>query len=121
MSGQGPYVGNIESLIWGLSAESQDFNILLRLEEYNNLILFLTAILEFVVVVTFPVKFGQDIIMVEAVRRWEFDWAYGFAWGGLVFSVGAAIFFLLPNKYMYTRTKTSQNNNYSMAATEPDM
>ncbi|KAL4224050.1 hypothetical protein ACF0H5_017507 [Mactra antiquata] len=85
--------------------------------------LIVVAILEFVVVVTFPVKFGQDIIMVESVRRWEFDWAYGFAWGGLVFSIGAAVFFLLPNKHVYrtTRTKQSQNNNYAMARTEPDV
>ena len=49
------------------------------------------------VVVIFPVKFGDDIVNSETVMRWDFDWTYGFAWGAFIFSAGAAVFFLLPN------------------------
>lgn len=56
------------------------------------------ALLELIVVIIFPVKFGANIQMVETVQRWDFDWTYGFAWGGLIFSLGAAIFFFLPVK-----------------------
>ena len=47
-------------------------------------------------VIIFPVKFGDNIVNSETVRRWDFDWTYGFAWGALIFSVGATIFFFLP-------------------------
>ena len=48
------------------------------------------------VVIIFPVKFGDDIINSETVKRWDFDWTYGFAWGAFIFSVGAVVFFFLP-------------------------
>ena len=64
------------------------------------------------VVVIFPVKFGQDIRYAEAVRRWDFDWAYGFAWGGLIFSIGAAVSFVLPMKCLTIKSETG-NDEYS--------
>lgn len=64
------------------------------------------------VVIIFPVKFGDDIIVhSDTVKRWDFDWTYGFAWGALIFSVGASVFFLLPNG-------TKQENNDSNSAAE---
>lgn len=63
------------------------------------------AFLEFMVVVIFPVKFGHDITVVEAVRKWDFDWAYGFAWGGFIFSVGAALFYILPINCLLVKIK----------------
>ena len=58
----------------------------------------LSAVLELLVVIIFPVKFGEDISLSHLVRRWDFDWTYGFAWGGVIFSIGAVVFFLLPIK-----------------------
>ena len=57
-----------------------------------------SAFLELLVVIIFPIKFGENISQSHLVRRWDFDWTYGFAWGGVIFSIGAAVFFLLPVK-----------------------
>ncbi|XP_045172949.1 transmembrane protein 47-like [Mercenaria mercenaria] len=70
------------------------------------------ALLEFMVVVIFPVKFGEDIKKAEAVRRWDFDWAYGFAWGGLLFSIGAAVFFVIPKSCPSSKSARG-NGDYS--------
>ncbi|XP_060573723.1 transmembrane protein 47-like [Ruditapes philippinarum] len=77
------------------------------------------ALLEFMVVVIFPVKFGQDIRYAEAVRRWDFDWAYGFAWGGLIFSIGAAISFVMPMKCLSIKSD-NRNEEYSKGSSVPE-
>ena len=59
-------------------------------------------------VVIFPVKFGDDILNSDTVRRWDFDWTYGFAWGAFIFSIGAALFFFLPDG-----KKEENENSYS--------
>ncbi|XP_052801503.1 transmembrane protein 47-like [Mya arenaria] len=75
------------------------------------------ALLEFLVVVIFPVKFGEDIQKSDQIKRWDFDWAYGFAWGGLIFSIGASLCYLVPGKYTALETggksDSSDEQDYS--------
>lgn len=36
--------------------------------------------------------------MFDGVRRWDFDWTYGFGWGAFIFSAAAAVFFFIPSE-----------------------
>lgn len=48
--------------------------------------------------IIYPVKFKEEIMIFEGVRRWDFDWTYGFGWGAFIFSAAAAIFFFIPSE-----------------------
>ncbi|KAH3890707.1 hypothetical protein DPMN_014792 [Dreissena polymorpha] len=60
--------------------------------------LVLSTLIEFLVVLIFPIKFGNDIQKTDVIRRWDFDWAYGFAWGGVIFSLGGALCHAVPTE-----------------------
>ncbi|KAL3856426.1 hypothetical protein ACJMK2_011188 [Sinanodonta woodiana] len=63
-----------------------------------GIVMFTMALLELMVAIIFPIKFGEDILGASNVKRWDFDWTYGFAWGSFIFGVGSAGFFLLPSE-----------------------
>ncbi|XP_069135294.1 p53 apoptosis effector related to PMP-22-like [Argopecten irradians] len=56
----------------------------------------LVALSDLLSLIIFPIKFRESIQTFINVKRWDFDWTYGFGWGGFIFSVAAAVFFFLP-------------------------
>ncbi|XP_046570136.1 uncharacterized protein LOC124278479 [Haliotis rubra] len=77
------------------------------------------AVFILISVIIFPVKFSEDIMNAHRgdMERWDIDWTYGVAFGGLLFLLGAAIFFFLKQENQeVSREKTSMpeyyNNSY---------
>ena len=56
------------------------------------------ALSDILALIIYPVKFKEEIMIFEGVRRWDFDWTYGFGWGAFIFSAAAAIFFFIPSE-----------------------
>lgn len=55
------------------------------------------ALSDILALIIYPVKFKEEITIFDGVRRWDFDWTYGFGWGAFIFSAAAAIFFFIPS------------------------
>jgi len=73
----------------------------------RHICLSFSVFIEFVVVVTYPVKFRHNIIhFTEVVRRWDFDWSYAFAWGGIIFSISSALFYCLSGRCVNMTIRT---------------
>ncbi|CAG2197343.1 PERP [Mytilus edulis] len=55
------------------------------------------ALSDILALIIYPVKFKEEIMVHEDVRRWDFDWTYGFGWGAFIFSAAASVFFFIPS------------------------
>ncbi|XP_063397216.1 transmembrane protein 47-like [Mytilus trossulus] len=72
---------------------------------YNNRLWYLSAgvimgcvaLSDILALIIYPVKFKEEIMVHEDVRRWDFDWTYGFGWGAFIFSAAASVFFFIPS------------------------
>ena len=68
--------------------------------------IYFSVICDLLALIIYPVMFNQDILRLGygpyweyRLKRWDFDWTYGFGWGGFIFAVPAVIFFLIfPDK-----------------------
>lgn len=73
---------------------------------YNNRLWYLSAgvimacvaLSDILALIIYPVKFKEEIMVHENVRRWDFDWTYGFGWGAFIFSAAASVFFFIPSE-----------------------
>ncbi|KAK3083602.1 hypothetical protein FSP39_000114, partial [Pinctada imbricata] len=71
-----------------------------------GILLIVVVVCDLLSLIVYPIMFSQDVLFLEfdpqwqfTVRRWDFDWTYGFGWGGFIFAVPAIIFFLIfPDK-----------------------
>ncbi|VDK20645.1 unnamed protein product [Anisakis simplex] len=70
----------------------------------------LSVLLELISLVVFPVCFYVEMKNF-GYRNWEFDWSYGVAWGGTLFTFGASLLLICDKEHeeVYYKQKTIYN------------
>ncbi|KAM6956822.1 p53 apoptosis effector related to PMP-22 [Aplochiton taeniatus] len=60
-----------------------------------GILLFIVVIVQFIALIIYPVKFSETIFE----GYYDYTWAYGFAWGATILSIGCGILFCCLPRY----------------------
>lgn len=104
-------VSLVAVILNGVGLQSADPKTKYKFYRVAMYVMFVAIVCLVVSLMLFPIMFMQEIDVWSTenqIDKWYFSWAYGLAWGGCIFLIGAAILLLVDkeSEEIFYREKT---------------